>query len=527
VLLVLLIACANVSNLLLARALNRRRELAIRMALGARARHLFAVVLSESLLISAAGGALGLLLAVWLRDSLIAASPFPIPRLADTGLDQTVVGFAVLASIACGMVTGIFPAWRVWRSDVQEALATSSSRTTAGGTDKLRSGLLVAEVAFSVLLLVGAGLLLRSFSRLAAVDPGFKTENLAVMECDLTALADEAGLRRAEFYERLRDRALTLPGVSAGAWHDDLPAQDPGQWGWVIFAGRPKLAPSESARLNADWHLAGPTYFHTLGVPLLSGRDFTPQDNRAAPDVAIVNAAFVRTFFPNGENPLGARFQIGLDRIDPITIVGVTGDVRQLAQPAGPQLFLPYAQHLKRSDPLYLTLRAQGPAAPLVDALRRSAAGLMPEAVVRFTNMRDVVAETVAPARFRTILLAMFSAIALALALTGLYAVCSFLVQTRMREIGLRMALGADASAVVRQFIGHALRLTAVGLVIGIAAAFAMRTVVASFLFETPASDWFSYAGSALVLALGSVLASLLPAWRASRTDPAVVLREE
>jgi predicted permease len=527
VMLVLLIACANVSNLLLARALNRRRELAIRMALGARARHLFAVVLAESLLISAAGGALGLLLAVWLRDSLLAANPFPIPRLADAGLDQTVIGFALLASIACGMVTGIFPAWRVLRSDVQEALATASSRTTAGGTDKVRSGLLVAEVAFSVLLLVGAGLLLRSFSRLAAVDPGFKTENLAVMECDLSALADEAGLRRAEFYEQLRDRALSLPGVSTAAWHDDLPTQDPGQWGWVIFAGRPKLAPSESARLNADWHLVGPTYFHTLGVPVLSGRDFTPQDNRAAPDVAIVNAAFVRTFFPNGENPLGARFQIGLDRSDPITIVGVTGDVRQLAQPAGPQLFLPYLQHLKRSDRLYLTLRAQGPVAPLLDALRKSGAGLMPEAVVRFTNMREVVAESVAPARFRTILLAMFSAIALALALTGLYAVCSFLVQTRTREIGLRMALGADAPAVVRQFIGHALRLTAVGLAIGIAAAFAMRTVIAAFLFETPASDWFSYVGSALILAVGSVLASLLPAWRASRTDPAVVLREE
>ena len=291
--------------------------------------------------------------------------------------------------------------------------------------------------------------------------------------------------------------------------------------------GRPKLPPSESARLNADWHLAGPAYFHTLGVPVLSGRDFTPQDNRAAPDVAIVNAAFARTFFPNGENPLGARFKIGWDRSDPITIVGVTGDVRPLAQPAGPQLFLPYLQHLKRSDRLYLTLRVQGPVAPLVDALRKSAAGLMPEAVMRFTNMQEVVAESVAPARFRTLLLAMFSAIALLLALTGLYAVCAFLVQTRTREIGLRMALGADAPAVVRQFIGHALRLTAVGLVIGIAAAFAMRTVVSSFLFETPASDWLSYVGSAFVLALGSVLASLVPAWRASRTDPAVVLREE
>jgi len=527
ILLVLLIACANVSNLLLARALNRRRELAIRMALGARARHLFAVVLSESLLISAAGGALGLLLAIWLRDSLLAANPFPIPRLSDAGLDQTAIGFAVLVSFAAGMLTGLFPAWRVWRADVQSALATASSRTTAGGGDGLRAGLLVVEVAFSVLLLVGAGLLLRSFSRLATVDPGFRTENLAVMECDLSALPDENAIRRNQFYDQLRDRALSLPGVTAAAWHDDLPARPPGRWGWVIIAGRPKPGPSEISKLTADWHLAGPGYFHTLGVPVTSGREFTPQDNRSATDVAMVNASFVKAFFPSGENPLGARFQIGMDRRDEITIVGVTGDVRELSQPAGPQLFVPYPQHPRLSGQLYLTMRAQGPVAPLVDALRKTAASSMPEAVVRFTNMQEVVAESVAPARFRTVLLAMFSATALALALTGLYAVCSFLVQTRAREIGLRMALGADASAVVRQFLGHALRLTAIGLVLGIAAAFAMRTVLASFLFETPASDWFSYVGSALVLALGSVLASLVPAWRASRTDPAVVLREE
>ncbi len=321
--------------------------------------------------------------------------------------------------------------------------------------------------------------------------------------------------------------ALSLPGVSAAAWHDDLPAQAAGRWGSVFIAGRPRPAPSELSKLNADWHLAGPGYFHTLGVPVQMGREFTAQDNRTAPDVAIINASFVRAFFPGGENPLGARFQIGMDRRDEITIVGVTADVRELSQPAGAQLFLPYLQHLKLSGRLYLTMRAQGPVAPLVDTLRKSAASLMPEAVVRFTNMQDVVSESVAPARFRTLLLVMFSVIALALALTGLYAVCSFLVQTRTREIGLRMALGADASTVVRQFLGHALKLTAVGLVLGIAAAFAMRTVLASFLFETPASDWFSYVGSALVLAFGSVLASLVPAWRASRTDPAVVLREE
>jgi putative ABC transport system permease protein len=527
VMLVLFIACANVTNLLLARALNRRRELAIRMALGARAHHLFEVVLSESLLISFIGGALGLLLAVWLRDSLIALNPFPIPRLAQASMDQTVIGFAVLASILCGGLTGLLPAWRIWRSDVQEALAHTSTRSSTGGGDRLRSSLLVAEVAFSVLLLVGAGLLLRSFSRLTSIDPGFRTENLAIMECDLSAVGKENDTRKAEFYQQVRDRALGLPGVAAVAWNRDLPARESGQSGAALLEGRPKVPPSELGRYYADWHLAGPGFFQTLGVPVRMGRDFTAQDTRSAPDVAVVNAAFVKAFFPDGGNPIGHRFQLGLDRGEFITIVGVIGDIRTLAQPAGPQLYLPYLQHLDSSSQMYLTLRVQGSTTPLIDALRKNAAALMPEAVVRFTDMQAAVAESVAPARFRAVVLAAFSAIALALALTGLYGVCSYIVQARTREIGLRMALGARAFGVVQQFIAQSLRLTGVGLVIGIAAAFAMRKILAAFLFEIPASDWLSYLGTAVVLALGSVVASFVPAWRASQIDPAIVLREE
>ncbi|HLJ49968.1 MAG TPA: ABC transporter permease [Bryobacteraceae bacterium] len=527
VFLVLIIACANVTNLLLARALDRRRELAIRMALGGRARDLFAAVLSESILIGVLGGAAGVLLAMWARRLLLTANPFPIPRLGAAGMDLVVLGFALLASLACGCFTGVLPAWRIWRSDVQHALAqASASRAVVGGSERLRSSLLVAEIAFSVLLLVGAGLLVRSFARLSAVDPGFKVENLTLMECDLSAISSDSAAQKNRFFEEMRGRALGFPGVAAAAWNRDLPARATLQAGGVLMEGRAMPSGSAIDKLYATWHMAGPDVFQTLGVPLLMGRTFTAQDNRSAPDVAIVNAEFVRTFLA-GENPIGRRFQIGLDRADPITIIGVVGNIRELAQPAGPELYLPYLQHMQTVGAMYLTIRSTGNAAPLIDALRRSAANLMPEAAVRFTTMEKAIAETVAPARFRTLSLTVFAGIALLLALAGLYAVCSYAVQSRTREIGLRMAMGAAAGTVVRQFVVSALRLTAIGLAIGIAVAFASRNVLASFLYDLPPSDWLSYVATAAVVALGAAVASSIPAWRASRTDPAVVLREE
>lgn len=527
VLVVLIIACANVTNLLLARALNRRQELAIRAALGARARHLLEVVLSESLLVAVAGGVLGLLLAMWLRDVLVSWNPFPIPRLAQAGLDRTVILFSALASVACGTVIGLLPAWRVWRGDPHEALAHASSRTATGGGDRLRSGLLVAEVAFSVVLLVGAALLLRSFSRLMEVNPGFRVDHLTVMDCDLSALGQESEVRVAAFYQQMRERALGLPGVVSAGWNRDLPTRESVQAGSVMIGGRAVPAPADMGRLYAQWHLAGPGFFRTLGVPMIAGREFTDRDTRHAPDVAVVNSAFVRRFFPDGENPIGHTFQIGLDRVAPITIVGVTGDVRELAESAGPQLFLPYLQHLNSAGRLYLTVRTSGAEAAPAGVLRASVMQAMPEAVLHFTNMRDVVDDSAAPARFRTAVLGLFSAIALALAMTGLYAVCSYAVQARTREIGLRMALGAQTGNVVRQFVGQAFRLTAAGVAAGVVLAFALRQALAGFLFDTPPTDGWSYAGTVLLVGMGALLASLIPACRASRTDPAVVLREE
>lgn len=526
VLVVLLIACANVTNLMLARALGRQRELSIRMALGARARHLFGVVLAESLLICGLGGAAGLLLAMWARDLLVTLNPFPIPRLASADLDITVMGFALLASVLCGVITGLLPAWRVWGSDVRESLAHASSRSSTAGGERLRSGLLVAEVAFSVLLLVGAGLLLRSFARLSSVNPGFSVENLLVMEADLSALGSEGATRRAAFYEQVRQRALALPKVIAAGWNRDLPAHETFQNGTVDIEGRAPTLPGEHGRNNATWHIVGPGLFHTLGVPVRLGREFTPRDERSAPDVAVVNEAFVNQFFPGGENPIGHRFRIGLDRMAPISIVGVVANTRQLAKAAGPELFLPYPQHLGASGRLYLTVRVQGATAPLIDALRKEAAS-MPEAVVRFSSMKEAVSETAAAARFRTVTLVVFAGISLALTLAGLYGVISYIIAARSREIGLRMALGARIADVLKQFLSRGLRLTCVGLLIGLAAAFVLRKVVAAFLFEIPDSDWLSYAGTAAALVGGSLLACFVPAWRASRTDPAVVLRDE
>jgi putative ABC transport system permease protein len=524
VLVVLLIACANVTNLMLARALGRQRELSIRMALGARARHLFGVVLSESLLICGLGGAAGLLLAMWARDLLVTLNPFPIPRLASASLDVTVMGFALLASVLCGVITGLLPAWRVWRSDVRESLAHASSRSATAGGERLRSGLLVAEVAFSVLLLVGAGLLLRSFARLSSVNPGFSVDNLLLMEADLSALGSESGPRMAAFYERIRQRALSLPKVLAAGWNRDLPAHETFQNGSVEIEGRAPAPPG--GRTNATWHIVGPGFFHTLGVPVLLGREFTVRDEQSVPDVAVVNEAFASEFFPGGENPIGHRFKIGLGRSAPTAIIGVVGNTRQLAKSAGPELFLPYLQHLGASGQLYLTVRSQGATAPLIDALRKEAAS-MPEAVVRFTSMKEAVSETAAGARFRTVTLVVFAGISLALTLAGLYGVISYIIAARSREIGLRMALGARIADVLGQFLFRGLRLTALGLSIGLAGAFVLRKVVAAFLFEIPASDWAAYVGTAAVLVSGSLLACFVPAWRASRTDPAVVLRED
>jgi predicted permease len=412
---VLLIACANVTNLMLARALGRQRELSIRMALGARARHLFGVVLSESLLICGLGGAAGLILAMWARDLLVTLNPFPIPRLASASLDLTVMAFALLASVLCGAITGLLPAFRVWRSDVRESLAHASSRSTTSGGENLRSDLLVAEVAFSVLLLVGAGLLLRSFSRLASVNPGFSVENLLVMDVDVTALGQDSGLRVAAFYEGLRQQALSLPMVLAAGWNRDIPTTETNQNGSTFIEGRAKPLPGEVDHTVTTWHIVGPEFFRSLGVPIRLGREFTLRDGRSAPDVAVVNEEFARRLFP-GESPIGHRFQIGLDRrfTTPITIVGVVGNTRQLSKPAGPELFVPYLQHLQLAGRMYLTVRVQGSTAPLVDALRREAAA-MPEAVVRFTSMKQEVTASAAAARFRTVTLVVFAGISLAL----------------------------------------------------------------------------------------------------------------
>jgi putative ABC transport system permease protein len=367
---------------------------------------------------------------------------------------------------------------------------------------------------------------LRSFARLSSVNPGFPVENLVVMEVDLTALGRDGVPRVAGFFEGLRQRALALPKVIAAGWNRDLPTHETNQNGYVDIEGRAPAPAGEQRRSSPTWHIVGPGFFHTLGVPVRLGREFTLRDERSAPDVAVVNEAFANEFFPGGENPIGRRFKIGLDRSDLITIVGVVGNMRQLARAAGPELFLPYLQHLGSSGQLYLTVRAQGAAAPLIDALRKEAAS-MPEAIVRFSSMKEAVAETASAARFRTITLVVFAGISLALTLAGLYGVISYIIAARSKEIGLRMALGARVADVLGQFLSRGLRLTGVGLLIGLAAAFALRRVVASFLFEIPDSDWLSYAGTAAVLIGGSLLACLVPAWRASRMDPAVVLRVE
>jgi len=421
-------------------------------------------------------------------------------------------------------VTGLIPAWRIYRAEAGEVLG--STRVMPRG-DGLRAGLLVAEVAFTVLLLVGSGLLLKSFVRLSAVDPGFRTDHLVAMDADLSALGESAGAERVGFYSDVRERALSLPGVAGAAWNRDVPVREAGQAGAVMIEGRPKPAPSELDRLYANWHVIGPEYFRTLGVALYQGRDFSDGDGVSAPQVAIVNASFVRFFFPDGRSALGQRFFIGLDSAKPITIVGVVADTRPLTAAIMPELYLPFRQHLGMAGRIQLTMRVAGEAGPVVAALRQFASQREPAAALQFATMNEELANSIAAPRFRTQALILFAGIALSLALIGMYGVISYVTQARTREVGLRMALGAQPSDVLRQFLGQGALWSAAGLALGLTGAVLLRGVLAEFLYEVPASDGPTYAGAAALLLASALGACFVPAWRATRQDPAQVLRQE
>jgi putative ABC transport system permease protein len=518
--LVLLIACANVGNLILARAIGRRKEIAIRAALGAGRRRVFQHLLAESLVLAVAGGAGGVLLAnLALRAgaSLLAAQ---IPRAEDASADARVLLFAAAATVLTGLLAGAIPALRAGRPDLNETLKEGGRSDAAGAGLFTRRALIVAEVALSLMLLMGAGVMLRSLHALRTVDTGIDADHVLKMEVNLPDARYPTPASKRAFYDALLERARALPGVVSAGLTDTLPVTGGGSVQPLVVEGRPELKPSEQPTVAVRGVSAG--YFRTMGIPILRGRDVASTDR----DAMLVSASAARLLWGDA-NPVGSRVTLPLmSRTTFVDVVGMTGDVREtLAETAPPTVYyyqreLPYAG-------FSLAIRTAGNPAATGHAAEAAVHGIDPLLPVQdIRTMEDVIDETLTSERFRTLLLELFAAAALTLASVGIYSVLSYLVRGRRREIGIRTALGAATSDVLRMVVIEGLKPALLGIAIGSAGALAASRALQKLVFGVKPYDPLTLAVVASLLIAVSIAASLLPAWRAARLDPVTVLRD-
>jgi putative ABC transport system permease protein len=530
--LVLLIACVNVANLLLARAASRGREVAIRTALGAGRARVMRQLLTESVLLSLGGGILGVFLAWASLGPLLKISAGIIPAGMAIGLDRAVLAFTFGVSLLTGLFFGLVPALRTAKFDLRGTLNESSLGSTSGpGHHRLRGALVASEMGLAVVLLVGSGLLLRSFSRLQDVPPGFQPDHLLVADLPLSQTAYAKPEQRYEFFDRLLDRAKVLPGVRSAGAASFLPVSGGGSIIHFNITGHPPKTPHDY--VAAGYRTITPNYLETLGIPLLQGRLLTAADNEKSPAVVVINASMAKTYFPN-ENPLGKRLQLGAtpeNDVPTMEIVGVVRDVRPgLGVDPQTEMYLPYRQAdlILPVFQLSVVLRTAGDPQLQTSALR-SALGEIDrnQPLVRVRTMEDNMAATVAQPRFRAWLIGIFAAVALVLAAVGVYGVMSYTVTQRTSEIGIRVTLGAQPEDVFRIVVGEGLRLALAGVGVGILAALGLTRLLQSFLYGVSAYDPATFAGVALLLTLVAVAASFFPARRATLVDPMVALRYE
>ena len=520
--LLLLLACANVSNLMLARASARAREIAVCVALGASRAQIVRQTLAESVLLAIAGGALGAVLAYVLTDVLLALAPAGLLRLDHVQVNPMVLGFSLLASLTASVIAGLSPAWQASRVDVHAALKQGYGRGVVGGHHKrLRQGLAVAQVAVAVMLAVGAGLLGRSLAALGEVALGFQPERLLVMYAHAPAGTDAEYVEVTRMFARLLPELGALPGVHGVAAAMGLPAGRYGSNGYYQVDGRQDLKP------EAGFRLASAGYFHVMGVPLLSGREFAAADVFESEPVAVISKTLAAQVFP-GRDPLNQRLRCGLDRDVWMRVVGVVGDVRpEPGTPAGPELYMPLAQHPAYANEVQVVFRTDGEAAPLVEAIRATVRRGRPDLAMSFTSMDRMLADSTAAPRFRSWLAGSFAALALLLAMAGVYGVISYLVNLRRAEVGLRLALGAMPSEVAWMVLRSAGAVLSAGLALGLSLAVAGGEVMRGFLFDVRAVDGRTYAAVAALMAVAVLLATAGPAWRAARVSPMETLRED
>ena len=522
---VLLIACANVANLLLARAAYRQKEIALRTALGARRLRVVRQLLTESVLLSFVSGMAGLALSLWFIKLLIAITPPNTPRLSEIRIDLRVFAFTFGVTILAGILFGLFPALQTSRPNLNETLKDSGQRgSETGGRNRVGSLLIVSEIALSFMLLAGAGLLIKSFLHLREINPGFNPDNVLTMRLALTPGKYAQGEPRAQIYKQLIDHVKATPGVQSAGAVLSLPLGgdtfDVGRS--LIREGRP-MTPDESS--NAQYLPVTPDYFQTLQIPLKSGRFFTDQDTLQSTKVVIVNETMARALWPN-ENPVGRRFTIWRDEKFPREIVGVVGDTKaSLDKEAGRQMYVPYAQDATWGS-LSLVVRTAGDPSAMTSSVRE-AIRAVDKGIPNYNlkTMNDVVSTSAAPRRIPMLLMSAFAGVAMLLAMLGIYGVTSYYVTQRTHEIGVRMALGAQIVDVLKLVLRRAMLLAVIGIGIGVAGAIAVTRYLTSLLFGVKPIDTLTFVAVAVALAVVVFIACLVPARRAAKIDPLEALR--
>ena len=524
---VLLIACANVANLLLARAATRQKEIVVRAALGAQRGRIIRQLFSESLLLAVAGGALGIVLALFSNTQLLKLGP---PELTSGGpikLDWRVLLFTTAVALLTAVLFGLAPAWQATKFNLTETLK-DSGRNSSAGRGRLRNLLVVSEIALALMLLVSAGLVLKSFYRLIQIDPGFDAANVLTMQLALSPERYREGAQQRAFYEQVLRQIEALPGVQAAGAVHNLPMSGSGNTRNFSIEG------VQETRLNVDFYQASPNYFTAMGMHLANGRFFTSNDREGQPPVAIINETLARHYFPD-QNPLGKRLKMG-NATGPfpwLPIVGVVRDVKHngLDEETKPALYVSYLQSPLpdwKYYSLYLTVRTQADPLAMVETLRRTVHGLdQNQPIYRVATLEQLLSRSLAARKFSLLLLALFAALALTLAVIGLYSVLAYAVTQRRQEIGIRLALGAQRQDILKLVLKEGMTLTATSIGLGLLASVAVTRWLKSLLFGVSPNDAMTYAAIALLLTAVALLACWLPARRATTVDPLIALRQE
>jgi putative ABC transport system permease protein len=529
---VLLIACVNVANLLLARAEARQREIAIRGAMGAGLRRLTMQFVTEGLVLSLVGAVLGLLLAQGGLRLVQTASEASIPRASEIAIDARVFLFAIAVCVVTGIVFGLTPIMHLARQNLQGALKSAAASTTgATRTQHFRHALVVSELALALMLLIGTGLMLRAFWKLQEVNPGFQPARVMTASIALSRATYPNDRSKMSFWSRLEERLATLPGVESAALASTLPPREATSYSDTTIEG---FVPVEGGPVeNVDFYqTVSKDYFKTLGIRLVEGRVFDERDATGAPDVAVINQTLARTFWGN-DSPIGRRLRPGRGTNVWCTIIGVVEDVKNhgLDQPTGTELYLSRGQTYAQDNRIfyvYLAVRSPGSASAVINTLRRELRDLDPSLpLARVRTMDEVVSAAQSRPRFLALLLTLFSSVALVLAAVGIYGVISYSVAQRTKEFGVRMALGAQRGDVLGIVLGRGMGLTLLGIGIGLGGAFVMTRFLSRLLFGVTPTDPATFVVVSTVLAIVAFLASYIPARRATKVDPMVALRYE